>query len=305
MKPITCLTSDLSIPIKRIIAKLPAVRQNLFFSATMPREIASLADGFLRNPVKVSVTPAATTVERITQRALMIEGPAKGDLLVELLRDPAFARTIVFTRTKRGADKVSRRLDAAGIAALAIHGNKSQNQRTQAMDKFKSGALRVMVATDIAARGIDVDGVTHVVNYELPDVPDAYVHRIGRTARAGADGAAVSLVDGSEAHLLRQIERHTRQSISIVDRRGTVTATRDAPAPETSQQQRPARGKPRNGSGRPGQGGDAPRGDGRAKNRGGARPNGPGPQTVWSNFGAPAAEPARRAPRRRNGRAPG
>ena len=276
------------VPIRRIIAKLPRERQNLFFSATMPQDIAKLAHEFLRDPVKVSVTPAATTVERINQRAILIEAGAKSDLLVELLNGDEFRRAIVFTRTKRGADKVSRRLEAANISALAIHGNKSQNQRQRALDSFKSGEVRVLVATDIAARGIDIDAVTHVINYELPEVPEAYVHRIGRTARAGADGAAVALVDGSEQHLLRAIEKATRQSIPLTDRRGTVTVTKMPDRPATP---RPApRGKARNhaGQARPpvsANAGQTPQGaKPRGKNRGGQEQRGNNaPREIWSN----------------------
>ncbi len=286
------------VPIRRIIAKLPRERQNLFFSATMPREIAALAGEFLHDPVQVSVTPAATTVERITQRALFIEAGAKADLLVELLGDAAFRRTIVFTRTKRGADKVTRRLETAAIPSLAIHGNKSQGQRQRALDAFKGGNIRVLVATDIAARGIDIDAVTHVINYELPEVPEAYVHRIGRTARAGAEGAAVSLVDASEAHLLRAIEKATRQRVPATDRRGTVTITKDT-SPRVPEHRDPrAQGKPRNGAGRPAA--PANRRAERPRNNGVERTQNAGPgKVVWSNFGGTDKKPARS--RNRNG----
>ena len=281
------------VPIRRIVAKLPRERQNLFFSATMPREIAGLADEFLHDPVKVSVTPAATTVERIAQRALLIEAGAKADLLVELLGDESFRRTIVFTRTKRGADKVTRRLETAAIPALAIHGNKSQGQRQRALDAFKAGQIRVLVATDIAARGIDIDAVTHVINYELPEVPEAYVHRIGRTARAGAEGAAVSLVDGSEAHLLRAIEKATRQHVPATDRRGTITPTKDTSPPMPERRDPRAFGKGRNGPGRTAP--PAERRNDRPRNGGGDRSNGPGAKVVWTNFaGAGDRKPAPR-----------
>ena len=207
-------------PIKQIVAKLPRERQNLFFSATMPGEISGLASDLLKDPLRVSVTPVATTAERVEQLAYLVDGTVKRDLLVELLKRPDYTRTIVFTRTKRGANKVTDYLEAASISAVAIHGNKSQGQRQRALDAFKGGSARVLVATDIAARGIDVDGVTHVINFELPDVAESYVHRIGRTARAGREGAAVSLVDITERGLLKQIERLTRQTIPLVDRRG-------------------------------------------------------------------------------------
>src|SRR5215510_12973083 len=172
--------------IRRIVAKLPAKRQTLLFSATMPAEIADLASRMLRDPVRIAVTPAATTVERIAQRVIHLDRGGKPALLAEILRQEAVARTLVFTRTKHGADKVVRALAKAGLAAEAIHGNKSQGQRERVLAAFRSGRLRTLIATDIAARGIDVEGISHVVNYDLPNIPESYVHRIGRTARAGA-----------------------------------------------------------------------------------------------------------------------
>jgi ATP-dependent RNA helicase RhlE len=206
-------------PIRRIVAQLTSKRQNLFFSATMPREIGRLADDLLRDPVRIAVTPSASTVDSVTQRVLHVESEHKRALLVELFADPQMSRALVFTRTKRGADKVARHLEAAGIRVAAIHGNKSQSQREQALAAFRAAKIRALVATDIAARGIDVDQVTHVVNFELPDVPESYVHRIGRTARAGAAGIAISLCDAEEGELLRDIERLTRKSIAAEDRR--------------------------------------------------------------------------------------
>jgi ATP-dependent RNA helicase RhlE len=217
------------LPIRRIVAKLSMKRQSLFFSATMPDEIGELAHDMLRQPVKVSVAPAATTVERVAQRIIHVERERKRDLLVELLSDPRMSRTLVFTRTKRGADRVAQHLDGAGIDSAAIHGNKSQSQREQALAAFKRSTIRVLVATDIAARGIDVDLVTHVVNFELPDTPESYVHRIGRTARAGAEGCAISLVDGSERGQLRDIEWVTRQRIPAEDRRNGNVANHARP----------------------------------------------------------------------------
>jgi ATP-dependent RNA helicase RhlE len=172
----------------------------------------------LRDPVRVSVTPVAKTADRVRQSVIHIEPQRKSAVLVELFADPAMARTLVFTRTKRGADKVARHLEAAGINVAAIHGNKSQKQREAALAAFRAGRIRGLVATDIAARGIDIDAVTHVINYELPHVPESYVHRIGRTARAGAEGIAISLCGGEERGLLRDIERLTRQSIPSTDR---------------------------------------------------------------------------------------
>ncbi len=235
------------VPIRRIVAKLPKARQTLLFSATMPKEIAGLAGDMLKNPVEVRVTPAATTVERVDQHVFFVDNAAKRDVLVELMRGADVSRAIVFTRTKRGADRVAQHLDAAGVGAQAIHGNKSQNQRVRTLDSFKSGATRILVATDIAARGIDVDAVSHVVNYELPDVPEAYVHRIGRTARAGLSGRAISLCDNSERPLLRQIEKLTRQTLTFTDRR-TAAGARD-------DEREAARPAPRGGRGGQGDGG--------------------------------------------------
>ncbi|MEN5145490.1 DEAD/DEAH box helicase [Brevundimonas diminuta] len=206
-------------PIRQIVSRIPAKRQNLFFSATMPSEIGKLAGELLKDPVKVQVTPQATTVERIKQSVIWVEQGKKRALLTELFSDPAYTRCLVFTKTKHGADKVAAYLEAGGVEAGAIHGNKSQPQRERALEAFKNGKLRVLVATDIAARGIDVDKVTHVVNFELPYVPEAYVHRIGRTARAGKDGTAISFVAGDEMKLLKDIEKVTRQKIPAVDRR--------------------------------------------------------------------------------------
>ena len=256
-------------PIRRIVGKLSHRRQSLFFSATMPPEIGELAAELLSDdPVKVSVAPAATTVERVDQKVIHVERVKKRALLVELLSSPDMSRTIVFTRTKRGADRVAQHLEAAGIEAAAIHGNKSQGQREKALAGFKVGKTRVLVATDIAARGIDIDLVSHVVNFELPEVPESYVHRIGRTARAGASGNAISLVDGEERGLLRDIERVTRQTIPSEDRRGDAGLAADKTSPGRPQQHG------QQGRGRGGQGlrGDGQRGEGRRDgNRGGHR----------------------------------
>ena len=206
-------------PIRRIVSHLPKQRQNLFFSATMPTEIGKLAGDLLVNPEKVSVAPAATTVERVEQRLIYVEAERKRELLAELFMDPSFSRTLVFTRTKRGADRVAKSLEAAGVSAASIHGDKSQPQREKALAAFKAGACRALVATDIAARGIDIDAVSHVINFELPFVPESYVHRIGRTARAGATGHAISLCSDDERPLVRDIQKTTRQTIPAEDRR--------------------------------------------------------------------------------------
>ena len=236
------------LPIRRIVSKLSTKRQTLFFSATMPAEIGKLAGEFLKDPAKVSVAPSATTIERVEQKVIHVEVNRKRSLLVELFANPLLTRTLVFTRTKRGADKVAAHLDAAGIEVAAIHGNKSQNQREQALAAFKAAKIRVLVATDIAARGIDVDLVSHVINFELPDVPESYVHRIGRTARAGATGSAISLVDSSERIQLRDIERVTRQTIPAEDRRNDAGLTADKSS--ARDEDRPRRGGPGQRQGR-------------------------------------------------------
>jgi ATP-dependent RNA helicase RhlE len=215
-------------PIRQIVRGIPKKRQNLFFSATMPTDIRALAAELLRDPVEVAVTPVAKTADRVEQTIILVDAAKKRDMLVELFKDPEMTRAIVFTRTKRGADRVAKSLEEAGILAAAIHGNKSQGQRERALEAFRSGKTRAMVATDIAARGIDIDGVSHVVNFELPDVAEAYVHRIGRTARAGKAGQAISLCDGAERDLLRAIERLTRLRLPTEDRRG---ANAPPPAP--------------------------------------------------------------------------
>ena len=206
-------------PIRRIVAALPAARQSLCFSATMPPEVAKLCHDILHDPVRVEVTPVASTVERIDQRVFFVDAPDKRRLLALLLRDRAVTRALVFTRTKHGANRVAEQLSRGGVRADAIHGNKSQGARQRAIAGFRDGTLRVLVATDIAARGIDIDGLTHVINYELPNVPETYVHRIGRTARAGAAGTAISFCDRAERASLRDIEKLTRRRLAVVDAR--------------------------------------------------------------------------------------
>ena len=207
--------------VKRILATLPRKRQTLFFSATMPPPIQKLADGMLTNPIKIFVTPPASTVEQIEQRVHFVDRASKPTLLAQLLSAPEVERALVFTRTKHGADKVARRLVQGGITAAAIHGNKAQNNRERTLEGFRAGRLHVLVATDIAARGIDVDGITHVVNFDLPNVPETYVHRIGRTGRAGATGIAISLCDREEREFLRDIEKLIKRSVPVV---GTDTS---------------------------------------------------------------------------------
>jgi len=200
--------------VRKVIRVLPPRRQTLFFSATMPREAQELADQLLKNPETVAVVPPATTAERVDQEAFFVEKADKRALLVDVLRDVAMRRVLVFSRTKHGANRIAEHLVKEGIGAEAIHGNKSQNARERALAGFKAGKTRVLVATDIAARGIDIDDVTHVVNF---DVPETYVHRIGRTARAGATGMAMTFCDADERQDFRAIEKLTRQDIPIVE----------------------------------------------------------------------------------------
>jgi ATP-dependent RNA helicase RhlE len=202
--------------VRRVIKALPERRQSLFFSATIPPEIARLADGILTDPVRVGIRPVVSTAERIEQSIMFVEKADKRPLLTRVLKDAAIERVLVFTRTKHGADRVVKQLAQGGVAADAIHGNKSQNARTRALERFRSGAGRVLVATDIAARGIDVDGVSHVINYDLPNVPESYVHRIGRTARAGKSGVAISFCDAEERAYLRDIEALIKARIPVV-----------------------------------------------------------------------------------------
>lgn len=203
--------------IKRIIKQLPEERQSLLFSATMPGEVADLAAAILNQPVRVDVAPQKITVEKVEQRMLVVDNDDKQRVLQQMLMLDEVTRAIVFTRTKHGANRVAKKLDKAGIAAEAIHGNKSQNARQRALENFKSGEAWVLVATDIAARGIDIDGISHVINFELPHEPESYVHRIGRTARAGAGGTAWSLVDPTEMKRMRAIERLTRIKPALLD----------------------------------------------------------------------------------------
>ncbi len=203
--------------VKKTIAKLPAKRQTLFFSATMPPEIATLASTILHNPARVEVTPVSSTAEKVEQAVYHVDKGSKKDLLLHLLKDESIVSALVFTRTKHGADKVVKDLRRANIEAEAIHGNKSQNARQRALTLFKGGQLRVLVATDIAARGIDVDDLSHVINYELPNVPETYVHRIGRTGRAGASGIALSFCDAEERAYLRDIQKVIARTIPVIE----------------------------------------------------------------------------------------
>jgi len=270
--------------IRRLVKALPGnansrpapaqPRQTLFFSATMPVEIGKLAGELLSNPSRVEVAPVASTAERIAQRVLLVEQVRKRLLLAELLQSPGVGRALVFSRTKHGADRVVKQLEQDGLAANAIHGNKSQGQRERALAAFKDGSAPILVATDIAARGIDVDGVTHVVQYDMPDVPETYVHRIGRTARAGASGEAVALIGPEDLDSLKAVEKLIRQQIPCEDRREDQSRPMKAVAlpprggrpqqprgPRPQQPQRSAKpaGAPRHAAPAPGRGGDANR----------------------------------------------
>jgi len=203
--------------VRKIIKFLPQKKQSLFFSATMPSEIVKLADAILVNPAKISVTPISSTVEIINQSVYFVDKENKSKLLIEVLKDEAIDRALVFTRTKHGADKVVRILSKARISAQAIHGNKTQNARQNALSNFKSKKTRILVATDIAARGIDIDDLTHVINFELPNIPESYVHRIGRTGRAGASGNAIAFCDADEQEFLIDIQKLIGKKISVLE----------------------------------------------------------------------------------------
>jgi ATP-dependent RNA helicase RhlE len=204
-------------PIRKIVAQVPKSRQTVLFSATMPDSIQGLADSVLHQPVRVEVSPVSSTVDKIEQKVMFVEREHKRTLLTEILADPSVNRALIFTRTKHGANRVAELLEKAGVPSDAIHGNKSQGARQKALADLKDGKIKALVATDIAARGIDVDGITHVINFELPNEPESYVHRIGRTARAGATGIALSLCDAEEVSYLRAIEKTIRQTVPVDD----------------------------------------------------------------------------------------
>jgi ATP-dependent RNA helicase RhlE len=265
--------------VRRIVATLPKVRQTLFFSATMPPEIRGLAESLLRDPVSIAVSPVSSAAEKVVQKVCFVDKDAKRNLLVHLLRAPEVERALVFSRTKHGANRVAEHLSRSGIAAAAIHGNKSQGARTRALDGFRSGELPILVATDIAARGIDVSGVTHVINFDLPNIPETYVHRIGRTGRADASGIAVSFCDSEERAFLVDIERLLGEHIERIDNHPFPPS--QPPPPETSlgrrepgapRPQGPARqGPPRQGPPRTGGGGGRGRRPGAPAGNGGGR----------------------------------
>ncbi|HNA16430.1 MAG TPA: DEAD/DEAH box helicase [Ferruginibacter sp.] len=225
--------------VKRVITKLPAKRQTLFFSATMPPEIQKLADVLLTRPAKVEVTPVSSTAEAIDQSLYFVEKKDKPSLLLHLLNNSSISSVLVFTRTKHGADKVVKFLHRNHIASAAIHGNKSQNARQNALSNFKSGKIRVLVATDIAARGIDIDDLSHVINFELPDVPETYVHRIGRTGRAGNSGIAFSFCGADERDALKDIQKLIGKNIPVVNEHPFPSDASAAPVPAMVRQKTP------------------------------------------------------------------
>lgn len=268
--------------VKRITKVLPKKRQTLFFSATMPPVIRELASSLLTEPEFVTVAPISSTAEKIEQRVYFVDRGNKRDLLSDVLSDPDVQRTLVFSRTKHGANRVVKELDRAGIGAAAIHGNKSQGARTRALGAFRAGELRVLVATDIAARGIDIDDVSHVINYDIPNIPETYVHRIGRTARAGREGIALSFCEAEEHGYLRDIERLIGLKIpEVKDHAYPAVEPPRAPAPPD----RSARGRRPSGPRSGGAGGGAGRGGpGREASSAGRsggnprRPRGSGPR---------------------------
>ena len=283
--------------IRRIVPLLPAKRQTLFFSATMPKEARPLVATLLTDPVTVTVKPGTTTAERIGQSVHFVDSGAKRRLLASILKGGDMGRTLVFSRTKHGADRIVRQLEQDGISAAAIHGNKSQGHREKALAGFRSGATPILVATDIAARGIDVDDVTHVINFDLPNVPETYVHRIGRTARAGAAGTAVSFCSPEEREFLRDIEKLIRQPIPVAGKAATSEAAEQAePAPHHGAvrpargARPPSRGKPREkAAAEAGTGAARPAGQARqgwSRGQGRAQPTSAGPAGASRSVGA-------------------
>lgn len=301
--------------VKRIIAKMPAKKQTLFFSATMPTEISQLVKTLLVNPVKIEITPVSSTVDRIEQSIYLLENGNKQNQLNRLLQDPSIVSALVFTRTKRGADRVTRDLTKINITAQAIHGNKSQNDRQNALRNFKSGATRVLVATDIAARGIDIDELSHVINFNLPNIPETYVHRIGRTGRAGMSGVAISLCEAEEIPYLKDIQKLIGKVIPevkdhaypmsksnlalLADRPGKAAPAKQAPKAKTNPARKPksewfTQGKQGNGNGSTG---GAPK-SASGKSYAGSRTNSPSGNSYAGSAAAgsrPAGEPGNRA----------
>jgi ATP-dependent RNA helicase RhlE len=272
--------------VRKVIKALPQKRQTLFFSATMPPEIVDLSRSILTDPVRVEVTPVSSTAETVTQQVYFVEREQKRGLLTHLLKEGRIPRALVFTRTKHGANRVAKQLEGAGVQAAAIHGNKSQNARERALEDFRTGSIRVLVATDIAARGIDIDGLSHVINYDLPNVPEQYVHRIGRTGRAGASGMALSFCDGEERAYLRDIERTIRRSVPVVEDHPYRSGR---PGPRPADFSPPAEAPERAEGG----------------NRGGGRPASHARGSGHGNGGGGSAHPAGSSRRGRGGRGGG
>jgi len=269
-------------PIKRIASMIPDQRQTLLFSATMPKAIRKLAGDFLHDPVEVHIAPDTATADRVEQSVCHVRQNDKPELLVHYFERLPMHRTVVFTRTKHGADRLAKALNKSSIRADAIHGNKSQAQRKRALDRFRDGTVHALVATDVAARGIDIDDVTHVVNYDLAQDPDSYVHRIGRTARAGAQGHAIAFCDPDEHPLLVDIERHIRQTLDVRDDGPNLQPT-PKPQPGGRRQSNKSRGQ----GGQGGKPGNRPRRNGKPRRAGGfnpkAKPNANGPKRPRRN----------------------
>ena len=296
--------------VRKIMAALPEKRQTMLFSATMPSDVARLAGEILNDPVRVEVSPRTITVDQVEQRVFFTDTPNKRSLLSHLLQDADMSRVIVFLRTKRGASRLAEQLEREGFSTEAIHGNKTQSARQSALTNFRNGRARLLIATDVAARGIDISGVTHVVNYELPNIPESYVHRVGRTARAGAEGIAISFCDATERTFLRNIERITKRPITVVENHPHQSTTasrgqaRPSPsgrrsAPKRQDASRPSRPSRR----RPASGGTAPKQqtspDGPTSN--GAKPKYQGSEGRTAPGGvAPSAPRTRRKRKPRN-----
>ncbi len=271
--------------VRKLVAILPKNRQSMLFSATMPDDIAKLAHEMLNQPLRIEIAPQGRTADRVAQKLYFVPMPQKRQLLSELLKDVSLNRVIVFTRTKHGANRVAEHLSRTGVVAEAIHGNKSQNARQRALEMFRDGKARVLVATDIAARGIDIDNISHVVNFELPNEPESYVHRIGRTARAGTEGIAISFCDASERGFLRDIERLIRMKIEVVAHE----------LPELTEEQRRQMEEPRRPHGH------------RHGHKGHAKPHGHNPgghKSGGHKPGDPRAPENPHAPKKRNGSRP-
>ncbi len=261
------------VPIRKLVKMLPQTRQTLMFSATMPNEIRSLAEDLLDNPAQVAVTPAARTVDKIEQHKIFVDQGMKPALLQAVIEEQNIARGIIFTRTKRGADKVAKALLAKGYDCVALHGNKSQGQRERALRDLRSGKTRFLIATDIAARGIDIDGLSHIINYDIPDVPESYVHRIGRTARAGASGVAIAFIANDEARSFRDIEKLMNKKVEVMEHRlGLKSADRREVASTRQQHHRAGRPQERSHE--------------RSSEQRNERPHGGGHRSDWKKPGA-------------------